>query len=416
MAKEDYVRALRPYFVGRVDNFWQYSSSVNLLYNGGFEAWSRGSSCVPDGWSLSGSGASIARSTDRLEGSYSVQLSNADGHWATFWQRAWQIGEGLVKRIRYLSFSCWVKCSVSGQVYVSFYGDVTGAQDKQYHPGDGEWHLLTSTLEVDPTETAYNVAIGIDTGPAVQVLADAACLVLGPVPAAYSPSPFPVEKQDFYPYGQTSCGLAEKLYFAAMGIPIEQIDDFDGSALRSGWAWAGSPFITPNYSLLRSFLKVNQFSGGDRAFLYRSDAMFFHCLLAKVSMTTNSTAWSVGLRYDDGTDDNFVEVLIRWQSHGKVWFVTRHRVGGGSVTDTQRFTLDATGAFVIGLCPQGTLWSNWRAQYQLRYRDAPNTAGLSTWISGLAWTPQRRGLVFTGDTSGWRFTCVDWFARVPECI
>lgn len=92
-------------------------------------------------------------------------------------------------------------------------------------------------------------------------------------------------------------------------------DHFDGSALDAAWTWAAyTGFVTPggvdltHPSLLSIYLTGAQ-SATSKAFAYYST--YGSTILARCQCLSDVRA---GLRMDDGTDDNYVETWLEYQS------------------------------------------------------------------------------------------------------
>lgn len=138
---------------------------------------------------------------------------------------------------------------------------------------------------------------------------------------------------DVMPYG-TKRGVWRRFVEVSGNTPT---DHFSSGGITSGYAWAGSPFATPstiNYSRQSDYLGFLN-SGAGRYFMYKG-------------ITNNAANWqgkyiegrfcaavngSVGLRVDDGTDNNYAEVYLdNTAADGANTLKFSYRAGGGSVT------------------------------------------------------------------------------------
>lgn len=192
-------------------------------------------------------------------------------------------------------------------------------------------------------------------------------------------------------------GLFRRNNFGITKSGVE--DDFDTSSLDAAWAWAGGSFVTPSSV---SFGTASNISFGhnvanQRMFLYRTNnitSLNHAIVLSANGFTTDGTY--VGWRFDDASDNNYVEGVIR-KTTGVMTleFISRVRTGGGAVTETVRQTIyDFPNVWVVGSQPQGTQWTNWSNTIYLAYPNNPTTSAFYTSVTGLTWTPTRRGIVF----------------------
>jgi len=195
-------------------------------------------------------------------------------------------------------------------------------------------------------------------------------------------------------------------------------DHFRGSALLAGWNWAAAPFVVPTFSLADSILTVS-FAAANRAFLYQSVpeiAINNSDKLASVSLLANTVDFGAGLRLDDGSDNNYVEVVLRVsQVSPTQWAVQgRSRIGGGAVNTVNGDALDAPLAYVLLMNVYGQMWNGWGIYPHLKtpmghhaemFKPAADPAG-----GAAVWTPTRVGLIFDNVAGGkaWEKAFVDW--------
>lgn len=199
-------------------------------------------------------------------------------------------------------------------------------------------------------------------------------------------------------------------------------DHFDGSALDSAWAWEtgyGS-FVTPGQVELGTIpsnlvLSQTTSSSGPKSFLKRTNNLTGALFGFGLVFNDPADQMYVGCRMDDGTDNNYVESLLRWASATNlVSLISRIRTGGGAVTTTVHFTLTDWPMYtIVRLQNVGTQWTNWSALGGWGI-DGPNVQ-IATIGSGLTWTPTGRGLVFfrnsTSPTATFRGPYVDFEFR-----
>jgi len=212
-----------------------------------------------------------------------------------------------------------------------------------------------------------------------------------------------------------NAGLARRVVCSNLINHQDASDHWDvGSSLGSAWAWAGSPFVTPasvsvNAANIPSFVQVTSTGAADRSFLRRSDGLSNANTRVSLCISAGTTSPQpyAGIRFDDGSDNNYIEFALRYCAAAQFDLITVTRSGGGAVTTTSRKVIDLPIQCVLRVNLTGTLWSSWNA-YAMFYA---NTHSRFTWTiaSGLSWTPSRKGIVFQHSASAGDFFLVDWF-------
>jgi hypothetical protein len=91
-------------------------SPFNLLKNGSFESWSQGTSSAPDGWSLSGAGATIAKETTIYKISYTSAKITRSGNDVRLYQRVIPSNHLIGRKV---TLGCWVNATVANGVRIS---------------------------------------------------------------------------------------------------------------------------------------------------------------------------------------------------------------------------------------------------------------------------------------------------------
>jgi len=175
-------------------------------------------------------------------------------------------------------------------------------------------------------------------------------------------------------------------------LGIQTYDDhFRSGSIPTGYVWQGAPFGgTPSvlYAFSGDYLKIT-FAASTRYFLSRA-------VTNVAANWQNKSIWvrarggiyvRVGARFDDGTDNNYVEILMDGSAaDGTQTLIFRYRAGGGGVTTvTSPILVPVDGLYVMRL---------------LMYYSAPNYAaygyligedGTPTNISGfytaVTWAP-----------------------------
>lgn len=179
-------------------------------------------------------------------------------------------------------------------------------------------------------------------------------------------------------------------------------DDFIGNNFASAWTFAGSPFIIPsgiNFSV-NSMALIGHNVANQRIFIYRTDAITNISNYITASPNVLADDAYFGYRYDDGSDNNYVEAVIRKTNAVETLETfSRVRTGGGGVTLNVRHTIyNFPMLFTIGFTNGGTQWTNWSAA--LRFSNEGPATRAVTIASGLTWTPTRRGItIFNANTT-----------------
>lgn len=209
--------------------------------------------------------------------------------------------------------------------------------------------------------------------------------------------------EDVYPDGESDRGLFARMVNRA-GISV-YTDHFRSGAIPTGFSWIADGTFngTPggiDYSHRSSYLRVV----ADSTPHFLADAITTYSdrwFLARVS---TGYATEIGLRLDDGSDDNYAEIILDPDNVGGYNVDFRYRAGGGAVTDTPGPYYPATELAVVALY----WYSVTPAVWGYLYRENGDLASLNGFATGaLAWTPARVGIkvqVNGGDPG-----IVDWF-------
>lgn len=166
----------------------------DLLTNGGFEIWQRGSGpytgsgdYTADRWQQSlGSGSTISTSRDSGnsdDGSeYCAAVTYTHLNESGIFQRLENYQQ---LRNKTITFSLRVKTATSNAVRIAIKDDVGGYTYSSYHSGSGDYETLTVTATVTSSTTQLNAEIRL--GATSTVYLDNAMLVLGDLPSEYAP-------------------------------------------------------------------------------------------------------------------------------------------------------------------------------------------------------------------------------------
>jgi hypothetical protein len=169
---------------------------ANLLTNGGFEIWQRGTGAFtaylaygPDRWILqpnSPDTMSVSRNTANVDtGSAAcaaVTFTHSTGSGSLFRQRIEDVAN---LKTRTLTFSMRVSCATANAVRIGIADNVNPYVYSAYHPGDGTYHTLSVTLTVAATATTLDVFGDFEASCTAYI--DNAMLVVGSQPADYVP-------------------------------------------------------------------------------------------------------------------------------------------------------------------------------------------------------------------------------------
>jgi len=214
---------------------------------------------------------------------------------------------------------------------------------------------------------------------------------------------------DMYPNNDEAGLLQREVYRFYPNVAAGTAgDDFDGSAWASGWTgWAGAPFATPTTVWSYPSCVSMTCNGTLRAFRYRTGTL--NAVQAgKFAMLTNAVGAFIGLRIDDGTDNNCAELALRYTALNQYDVISRYRTGGGAVTTTVHKLIEYPIWIVLDMYPVGSQWSNWGAWGDM-FVDSPGGYILN-FSSGFTWTPARKGLVFNAVNAGtWQAHLCDWY-------
>jgi hypothetical protein len=164
------------------------SNDSNLFYNGSMESWSAGTSVAPDGWTLSGAGAAVARDAVTVKhGAYSAKLTRS-GTDLVLTQSLFTTDIGLnYLRGRQLVFGAWVWASVANTARLSLSTTANSAQSL-YHSGNSTWQFLSLTINIPSAAVACVPYIEVNNNNTV-VYVDAVAINYGGVPLPYDTRP-----------------------------------------------------------------------------------------------------------------------------------------------------------------------------------------------------------------------------------
>lgn len=111
--------------------------------------WAAGDSAAPDGWTISGSGAAVAKETTTYKGGpYAAKITSPAGATAYLYQPI-ETKRGLAYwKGKTVTFGCWVWCDTANIARIQI--DANGVESalSSYHTGNSTWQWLTVTMTV----------------------------------------------------------------------------------------------------------------------------------------------------------------------------------------------------------------------------------------------------------------------------
>lgn len=135
--------------------------SPNLVDNSQFTNWVDGPSSAPTQWTLSGSGATVARTTSNVpRGAYGVTLTRA-GAGATLTQSVGLLDGQLAGKV--ITLEAWVTTSVASRARIGI-SDGSTTTYSSYHTGGGAPELLSVTVTLASSASACDLILSVDTG------------------------------------------------------------------------------------------------------------------------------------------------------------------------------------------------------------------------------------------------------------
>jgi hypothetical protein len=151
-----------------------------------------GTAVAPDGWTLAGAGASVAREATTIKiNSYSSKITRVTNDCYFYQQVHSQRGINYFKG-RVVTLSCWVYATVASRARIALY-DGVGTSYSPYHSGGSAWELLSVTRTIDASATVVQNNLGVDTGD-TSAYFDGAIFVEGESKFAFAPN-FPEENK-----------------------------------------------------------------------------------------------------------------------------------------------------------------------------------------------------------------------------
>ena len=267
----------------------------------------------------------------------------------------------------------------------------------------------TMTFTADAVDTIYltDGSVGIGASPSSSVKLD----VTGAIRST----------TEMYPYGisdmANGAGVAQRLTSVPSSL-IGSVHHFTDNTLPASHSWASSGWGTPtliNNTLYGSYARFGESSSTPiKHFLYKSVGSSLSDWQTKFARGrfSGGVRGEHGLRFDDGTDNNYAEVYVTGAAaDGSCQLAFRYRTGGGSVTtSTAPFVLPCGTYFSIQLY---SYYSGSYLQFMGYLLDETgNSVNISGWasgsLSGIFPTAGRAGIFFNNTGTANAVFC-DWY-------
>lgn len=218
------------------------------------------------------------------------------------------------------------------------------------------------------------------------------------------------QHRDVYPDGELDgyADNAQRGLFARQSNRIgikNYTDHFRSGALPTGFSWIsdgtfnGAP-ADLDYNAVGSYMIARASSTPH----FLADAITSYAGYSFYARMRTGWQTEFGVRADDGTDNNYAELICDSDGAGGYHVDFRYRAGGGAVTDVQGPYYPASEFCVVRLY-------HYAATPAFRgYLVAENAFDLwvSNWDTGaIAWTPSRVG--FKLQVNGGNQAAADWF-------
>jgi hypothetical protein len=164
----------------------------NFLVNGSCESWSAGTSSAPDGWTLSGAGATIARNTTSGQVQEGLASCSVTAALNTVTRLSQTITVSATQntrlRGRQVALSARVLVSTASRVSLELDDGVLVTTSALQHTGSGSFETLAVTITVDSAATQIKGSLLISSGASITAIWDAAKLEEGATATAFAPN------------------------------------------------------------------------------------------------------------------------------------------------------------------------------------------------------------------------------------
>jgi hypothetical protein len=151
---------------------------VSFARNGNLETWLAGTAVAPTNWTLTGSGATVARDGTNFKiGTFAAALTRVGNDCYLAQNAVTSFGPAAWWQNRQVTFGAWVRATAGSRARLHIH-DGVGSSASEYHTGTGLWEWITVTRTIDNAATQVEIRLAVDTGNTT-VQFDGATLVLG---------------------------------------------------------------------------------------------------------------------------------------------------------------------------------------------------------------------------------------------
>lgn len=162
----------------------------NRLRNGSYESWSLGVTAAPDGWTLSGAGATVARNTTANQIQDGLASCNVTAALNTVTRLSQTLTISTTQNTRLrgqqVVLAKRVLVSTAARVSVELDDGVAAATTSLQHTGSGAFETLAVTITVDSAATQIKCSLLISSGASITATMDAAKLEEGATATAFT--------------------------------------------------------------------------------------------------------------------------------------------------------------------------------------------------------------------------------------
>lgn len=246
--------------LGGADGASGIAGKPNLLVNGGFEVWQRGTSFsistitityTADRWATSLGGTSSVNVTQDVTnlGPYSqFALDLVYTHNATS-QLVQKLEQWATYKGQSVSLSMAVKCATANAVRIGVY-DGTANTVSAYHPGDGAYHVLTVSVAISAAASTLAAFVSLEAS--ATVIVDNAYLCTGT-------SPLPGFVPDDPAVGLARCQRYYELLGAAssQAVVIGGIATAGAQTVYATLPWKATKAVAPTVTVASNFTLIN---------------------------------------------------------------------------------------------------------------------------------------------------------------
>jgi hypothetical protein len=233
--------------------------AANLCHNGDMLQWSAGVTAAPDGFALSGAGATIARTGPAESDTFSfgagrfaakVTRSGADAKLTWTVVSTGQMADNAAIKGKSISVGAYTKSSTASHIRLTI-DDGVGTSSSSYHTGGGSAEWLSLTRVLNASATKLEVYAEVNTTNAAAYLGGLHITYGEVKPLAWAPSP---EACGLIYYSTTAVGNVGGGTDDLMSYPVQANTlNRNGKALRiTAWgdfgATANAKLITADFA------------------------------------------------------------------------------------------------------------------------------------------------------------------------